>query len=230
MMIGTRCRISFLQYIPKKPTRFGIKVWVLAEAKTGYVLDFDIYTGAEADPVKKGLGYRVVMKLIEQYQGKGHCVFVDNFYTSPQLLLDLLACSTYCVGTVKTNRKDFPVQLIPEETMDPGCFRFATAGQLTAVWWRDRRDVYALSTMHNKSVVNVLNRPKGNREKRPIFCPSIIDDYNQYMGGVDLIDQHLSYYTMTRRHSLKWWKKVFWRLIDITIINAWIIFRKNHPD
>jgi hypothetical protein len=28
MMIGTRCRISFLQYIPKKPTRFGIKVWV----------------------------------------------------------------------------------------------------------------------------------------------------------------------------------------------------------
>ena len=30
MMIGTRCRISFLQYIPKKPTQFGIKVWVLA--------------------------------------------------------------------------------------------------------------------------------------------------------------------------------------------------------
>ena len=230
MMIGTRCRISFLEYIPKKPTRFGIKVWVLAEAKTGYVLDFDIYTGAEADPVKKGLGYRVVMKLMEQYQGKGHCVFIDNFYTSPQLLLDLLAHSTYCVGTVKTNRKDFPVQLIPEETMDPGSFRFATAGQLTAVWWRDRRDVYALSTMHNKSVVNVLKRPKGSREKRPLPCPSIIDDYNQYMGGVDLIDQHLSYYTMTKRRSLKWWKKVFWRLIDITIVNAWIIFHKNHPN
>ena len=61
--------------------------------------------------MKKGLGYRVVMKLIEQYQGKGHCVFIDNYYTSPQLLLDLLARSTYCAGTVKTNRKDFPVQL-----------------------------------------------------------------------------------------------------------------------
>ena len=72
------------------------------------------------------------MKLIEQYQGKGHCIFVDNYYnTFPQLLLDLLARSarsTYCVGTVKTNRKDFPVELIPEETMDPGSFRFATAG------------------------------------------------------------------------------------------------------
>ena len=125
---------------------------MLAEAKTGYVLDFDIYTGAEADPVKKGVGYcvgyHVVMKLIEQNQGKGHCVYVDNYYTSPQLLLDLLARSTYCVGTIKTNRRDFPVQLIPNETMDPGSFQFATAGQLTAVWWRDRRDVYALSTMH----------------------------------------------------------------------------------
>ena len=93
--------------------------------------------------------------------------------------------------------------------MDPGSFRFATAGHLTAVWWRDRRDVYALSTMHNKSVVNVLKRPKGSRKKQPLPCPTIIDDYNQYMGGVDLIDQHLSYYTMTKRRSLKWWKKVF---------------------
>lgn len=86
--------------------------------------------------------------------------------------------------------------------------------------------------MHNRSVVNVLKCPKGSREKRPLpcmTCPSIIDDYNQYMGGVDLIYQHLSYYTMTKRRSLKWWK-VFWRLIDITIVNAWIIFHKNHPN
>ena len=46
MMNGTRCRISFLQYIPKKPTRFGIKEWMLVEAKSGYVLDFQVYTGA----------------------------------------------------------------------------------------------------------------------------------------------------------------------------------------
>jgi len=26
MMVGTMCRVSFLQYLPKKPTKFGIKV------------------------------------------------------------------------------------------------------------------------------------------------------------------------------------------------------------
>jgi len=54
--------------MPKKPTRFGIKVWVNAEAKTGYVLDFQIYTGAtKGADTTKGLG-QVVMKLMEQYQ------------------------------------------------------------------------------------------------------------------------------------------------------------------
>ena len=61
-------------------------------------------------------------------------------------------------------------------------------------------------------------------------CPSIIAYYNKYMGGVDLTDQQLSYYAMTRRRTLKWWKKVFWRLVDITVVNAWIIFRTNFPD
>ena len=50
-------------------TRFSIKVWVNSEAKTGYVLDFQVYTGAEDDTIKKGLGYRVVTDLMEQYQG-----------------------------------------------------------------------------------------------------------------------------------------------------------------
>ena len=54
MMIGTRCKVLFLQYLRKKPDgcfkylqykycteghtpRLGIKVWVNSEAKSGYV-------------------------------------------------------------------------------------------------------------------------------------------------------------------------------------------------
>ena len=36
-MIGTRGRLSFLQYMPKKPTKWGIKVWVCSESKSGYI-------------------------------------------------------------------------------------------------------------------------------------------------------------------------------------------------
>ena len=68
MMIGTRCRISFLQYLTQKQMKFGIKVFVNSEAKTAYVLTFQIYTGktVSAEPSSsKGLGYRVVMDLVE---------------------------------------------------------------------------------------------------------------------------------------------------------------------
>ena len=60
-----QCRVSFLQYLPKKPFKFGVKVWVLAEAKTGYVIGFQIYTGTtSSENTSKGLGYRVVMDLM----------------------------------------------------------------------------------------------------------------------------------------------------------------------
>ena len=53
--------------MPKKPCKFGVKVWVLAEANTGYVLGFQVYTGAVLpatsleEHASKGLAYRVVM-------------------------------------------------------------------------------------------------------------------------------------------------------------------------
>lgn len=50
------------------------------------------------------------------------------------------------------------------------------------------------------------------------------------MGGVDLTDQHLSYYSLSNRRTIKWWKKVFWRLVDLCMLNAWIIYRSNYPN
>ena len=234
MMIGTRCRVSFLQFIPQKPTRFGIKVWVNSEANTGYTLCLQVYTGAEKDSCNKmGLGYRVVMDLMELYQQRNHCLNIDNFYTSPQLLLDLLDKGIYCTGTARTNRKGFPASLIQStQSMNPGTYRFATTSgkKLTAVWWKDRRDVYVMSTLHSNSVELILKRPKGSQQKQPMPCPTMIVDYNNNMGGVDLTDQQLSYYSMTTRRTLKWWEKVFWRLVDICIVNSWIIFKTNFPE
>lgn len=65
-MIGTNARLSFIQYLPKKPKKWGVKVWVLADSANGYVPAFEIYTCA-ADGVEHGLAYVVVMHLMEDY-------------------------------------------------------------------------------------------------------------------------------------------------------------------
>ena len=44
-MIRYKGRLFFRQYMPKKPIKWGIKVWMVADAKKGYVSNFDIYLG-----------------------------------------------------------------------------------------------------------------------------------------------------------------------------------------
>jgi hypothetical protein len=44
-MIKSKGRILFRQYLPTKPTHWGIKQYALYESKTCYALKFIIYTG-----------------------------------------------------------------------------------------------------------------------------------------------------------------------------------------
>lgn len=63
----------------QKPTKFGVKVWVNAEAKTGYILNIQVYTGAVNEPSTKRLAHRVVIDLTEEFQGRGHKIFLTTF-------------------------------------------------------------------------------------------------------------------------------------------------------
>ena len=94
-MIGTEARISFLQYMPKKPKRFGVKLWVLCESLPGYCLQFEICTGKTDNIVQHGLSYRVVFDLMKPYMKKNHHVYFDNFYASPKLAEDFQISGIY---------------------------------------------------------------------------------------------------------------------------------------
>ena len=43
-MVKFKGRLAW-QYLPMKPVKWGVKVWVMAESKTGYVNNFQVYTG-----------------------------------------------------------------------------------------------------------------------------------------------------------------------------------------
>lgn len=60
-MVGFRGRLSFRQYMPAKPTKYGIKVWMAADSSNGYVLNFDVYLGKDPNqrPRINGLGYEI---------------------------------------------------------------------------------------------------------------------------------------------------------------------------
>ena len=70
-MIGFRRKLSFRQYMCAKPTKHGIKVWMAADSSNGYVLNFDVYLGKEANQHRiYGLGYDVVTRMIRPFMNK----------------------------------------------------------------------------------------------------------------------------------------------------------------
>ena len=224
-MVDTKCRISFLQYMPKKPKKFGIKLWALCESVTGYCLQFQVYTGKVETSVEHGLAYRVVFDLMKHYLDQGYKLFMDNFYSSFQLYVDLLKHKTGACGTVRSNRLGFPKQLQGKMKMKRGEAKFLQCKEITAVRWFDKRDVFALSSLHGNEMVAVTCR--GNSE--PVNKPKLIADYNVNMSGVDRCDQLLVYYALNRK-TTKWWKRLFFRLLDMSVINAMILYVNIFPE
>ena len=46
-MIGFKGRLWFVQYMPNKPTKLGMKAFVLADSATGYTYNWRLYTGTK---------------------------------------------------------------------------------------------------------------------------------------------------------------------------------------
>ena len=218
-MVAFTGRLHFKQYIKNKPTRWGIKIWCIAD-QSGYLLDFQVYTGKGAVAASKhGVGYDVVMALSARYLFKYHHVFYDNFFASVPLANDLLRRKTYCCSTFRTNRKGWPKNFSSKK--NEGGPKMRQIGNLVATFWFDKRPVNILSTNSNPTTTIVSRRAPGGRVDKEI--PSAVDIYNQRMGGVDLHDQYRSYYPVGRR-SRKWWRCMVWFLVQVAIINGYHLY------
>ncbi len=110
-MIKFQGRSSMKQYMPKKPTKRGIKVWVLADSDNGYFCRLQVYTGKKGNTTENNLGSRVVKDLTFDFRNKWHHIFFDNYFNSKQLLCDLEAVGLYGCGTARKDRKLFPTNL-----------------------------------------------------------------------------------------------------------------------
>ena len=55
--------------MPAKPTKYGIKVWMAADAKKGYVSNSAVYLSHAENNHRRihSLGYDVVMKMTEPF-------------------------------------------------------------------------------------------------------------------------------------------------------------------
>lgn len=220
-LLASKARCPYTQYMPQKPDKFGLKFWLLADKKTKFVLNAFPYLGADDHrPPNTDLASYVVMRLMAPYYKVGHNVTCDNFFTSVHLAENLKKEKTSIVGTIRKNRRDLPVNSAQiEKAMVRYESKFLVCNErdmsLTIYKCKPNKAVFILSSVH---LTCTFDSP-------PKRLPETIDYYNKTKYGVDVFDQMARKYT-TKAGSRRWPVHVFYNLLDICGINAWIIYKE----
>ena len=229
-MVGFKGRFGPKQYMPNKPTKYGIKTFTLADSKQGYVLDILVYTGgdtldcASAEHSNLPQPARVVLHLLRDYLDKGHRIFTDRYYTSIPLAQALSHRSTGFTGTCMKNRVGLPDEIRAKSfRLRDDEVQAYRSDDMLVVGWRaakKKKPVVMLSTECSAASIDVRSRATGNILSKPV----VINEYNYSMNGVDKADQFTVYYSFIRR-SKKWWRKLFFWLVEVAIVNSYILYR-----
>jgi len=227
-MVRFKGRSSMKQYLPMKPIKRGFKIWCASCSCCGYLLKFQIYTGKEqSQTAERGLAHSVVTDLIlPRFRHTSSIIFMDNFFTSMPLFEELEKNGVLACGTNRTNRSGFPRDLTDKQNLKQlkrGDSVMRHKCNTTAVAWLDRKPVYVVSNAHLPTVGYVKRKnPDGSSVQ--ISCPNIVAEYNRHMGGVDLLDQLKCYYSGDRK-SRRWWMRLFFHLLDLCVINSFILYK-----
>jgi hypothetical protein len=228
------------QYMPNKPQKWGLKVWCLADAVSKYVYNFSIYCGKSVEnvlqPASRGeprLAHNVVLNMVEGLDGKGHVVVMDNYFSSVGLFSEMASRGIYATGTMRSNRIGLPKNLKDTKSFNARAtqgeleWRMHESRGIACALWKDKRPVLLLST-HVQPIgfpcqpVDVVPRRNG-AIRDEIQSSPMHKEYTTYMRGVDVADQlRASYSCQVRTH--KWWHRIFYFLLDMTIVNMYIMY------
>lgn len=187
-------RVSFRCYNPTKPgAKFHIKMFEVTDAKTGYLLGMDIFTGtgktkcaidAKVLDPQCTQTTKVVVGLLDRCNllDRGHHIYLDNYYCSPELFEELHSRTSFACGTCRSTRKHLPKAVVKKKFKknQQGCCVWRRNGPLLCFRWREKKDVTMLTTIHQATFVDTGKR---DVDGNIIEKPEAICWYCSKMGG-----------------------------------------------
>ncbi|XP_028396032.1 piggyBac transposable element-derived protein 2-like [Dendronephthya gigantea] len=237
IMVAFKGRSILKQYLPKKPKKWGFKLWARCSS-TGFLHVFDIYQGKgtgmdDNDNVPDcGLGGNVVLKLCSALPSdRNFKVFADNFFSNFAMVSELEKRGLHYVGTINSNRLHGAPLKSEKELKKEG--RGAhdsvveTTKNLSLVRWFDNKCVTMISSYIGAEEVDSVRRyDRSKKEHVNVERPSLIGVYNKSMGGVDLMDMLCTLYKYQLR-SKRWYLYIFYHTLTIALVNAWLLYRRD---
>ncbi|XP_049308076.1 piggyBac transposable element-derived protein 3-like [Bactrocera dorsalis] len=234
-IIPFKGKLSCKIYQEGKPNPWGIKNYVLC-GKSGFPYEFELYQGKNTNLDENlvrtvDFSSAIVLHLCKRLTKSGHNLYFDNFFNSYNLLEILSQRNINAAGTARVNRfgrttfvsdKD----LLKQGRGSSGCL-VSTDGKICIVKWLDNKPIYLASNFVAIGEQDVAKRfCKMTKETIEVKRPKIMKEYNESKGGVDLLDQLISYYRIFLKPS-KWILRITSHFIDFALVSSWILYKKN---
>ena len=202
---------QFRTFIPSKPGKYALKLWIMADSETFYCDDAQLYAGKVGNQTDVGQGMRVVLQLTESIAQSRRNVTTDNLFTNYQLATELQQRHFCIVGTVRSNKCEVPKEMLPssDRAVYSSKFGFHDAKTLVSYVPKPRKAVILLSTQHHDNSMATDDKAK----------PDFIHYYNLTKSGVDILDKVVHTYSC-KRATARWIVAFFLNMINIAAYSA----------
>ena len=207
--------------MPSKPAKYGLKFWLLADASSYYVLNLQIYTGKDESQTEE-LGMHVVLSLTSHLYKTDRNVICDNFFTSLNLARKLSLERMTLVGTIRSNKREVPKELleVKQKKFHKSTFAYSEDGiQMVSYKAKKNKNVVLLLSHHSSNILNESNKRK----------PETILYNNATKGGIDCVDKRVGTYSV-KHPSKRWHVPVWCNTLDLTCYIAFVLYSNVFPN
>ena len=166
MVVGFKGRVKYMQYNPRKPSKFHLKIFGLWDSLTAYKYNLLLYFGSETVFTLQDRNASQTKKVFHDLLSvldNGHHVFAERYYSSLEVAKYLAEeKNMYFAGAVNINRKGRPKDVKKIKHLEQKFFRVANgSGPNLVVAWRDKKasklfqlfPVVAISTSHDNETI-----------------------------------------------------------------------------
>ena len=212
-LLPTRARVSFLQYAPAKPHKWGIKCIIIALKSIRFAMQMRFYYGKGApgrSPRESAVHF------VKQYEKS--MIFVDNLYTGMELLEACEQAGSYLIGTVRKNSSWIPSIPAKMSINSNSLFMENERFILELFNARKNNNCMFFNSCHRLHEVEI-NGQKSTTNKL----------YNQNYWTVDKIDQCSNYYNLMELTSIRWPFIFFQGLSNYMLANSHSVMRMLRP-
>jgi hypothetical protein len=244
--------ISWVQYMPAKPIKHGVKVFAACCAYSGILLAYDVYCGKDIDGTNI---FEITIDLLQSanlFSARGRALFTDNYYTSVKLAKELFIKYgwTLCGTMTPTDKKTRTGHDVPfcklstgaKATVPRGWYREAVLqlvdrGRkffIQCTTWKDKKQVMFLhtNTIGRTKDNHVRRHIRGQRDRNVIRAPLSQATYVEWFNAVDRNDRDSADYSTTIRTNRYYIRILCWALdrvlhacyVPKIVFRLWILF------